>query len=63
MDPRTLLANADDCRSKARCYLGQPEGPFLLRLAGEFERLAGGSGGGKSPAGVSDASGTAGTQA
>jgi hypothetical protein len=40
MDPRSLLANADDCRQKARCYLGRPEAPFLLKAATEFERLA-----------------------
>jgi hypothetical protein len=40
MDPQALHANADECRQKARCYLGQPEASFLLRLAGEFERLA-----------------------
>jgi hypothetical protein len=40
MGTRTLYANADECRYKTRCYLEQLEASFLLRLAGEFERLA-----------------------
>ena len=31
---------AERCRQQALAYLGQPEAPFLLRLAREFERLA-----------------------
>ena len=28
------------CRRKALAYVGRPEGPFLLRVAEEFDRLA-----------------------
>jgi len=31
---------AEDCRRKALAYVGQPEAPFLLRIAREFDRLA-----------------------
>jgi hypothetical protein len=31
---------AEDCRRKALAYVGQPETPFLLRIASEFDRLA-----------------------
>jgi hypothetical protein len=40
LDIRTLYSEAVECRQKAMCYLGKPEAPFLLRVAGEFERLA-----------------------
>ena len=40
MDRVDLYDEAEDCRRKAHCYLGQPEAPLLLRLADEFERLA-----------------------
>ena len=42
-DERPLLSfeeEADDCRRKALAYVGQPEAPFLLRIAREFDRLA-----------------------
>ncbi len=34
-----LSQEAEDCRRKALSYLGQPEAPFLLHLAREFERI------------------------
>jgi hypothetical protein len=49
MDPRTLLANADDCRQKAIHYLGRPEARLLLAAADEFQRLAYGSEGLREP--------------
>ncbi len=39
MDDRALSEEAEDCRRKALSYLGRPEAPFLIRLAGEFERI------------------------
>jgi len=36
----TLEEEAEVCRMQALIYLGRPEGPFLLRVAREFERLA-----------------------
>jgi hypothetical protein len=36
-----LEEEAEDCRRKALAYVGQPEATFLLRVAREFERLAG----------------------
>jgi hypothetical protein len=35
-----LDEEAEQCRQRARAYLGQPEAPFLLRVAREFDRLA-----------------------
>jgi hypothetical protein len=35
-----LDEEAEQCRQQARAYLGQPEAPFLLRVAREFDRLA-----------------------
>ena len=31
---------ADKCRRQAVAYVGQPEGPFLLRVAKAFDELA-----------------------
>ena len=40
MDRLSLGEEADECRRKALAYVGQPEAPFLLRVAREFDRLA-----------------------
>ena len=42
MNPIACKEEAEDCRRKALTYLGQPEAPFLLRIAREFDRLAAG---------------------
>jgi hypothetical protein len=34
-----LLEKAENCRRRATAYVGQPEAPFLLRVAKEFEAL------------------------
>jgi hypothetical protein len=31
---------AESCRQQAAAYVGQPEGPFLLKVARAFEDLA-----------------------
>lgn len=31
---------AEECRRKALAYVGQPEAPFLIKVAREFDRLA-----------------------
>jgi hypothetical protein len=31
---------ANSCRRQAAAYVGQPEGPFLLRVARAFDELA-----------------------
>jgi hypothetical protein len=31
---------AESCRKQAAAYVGQPEGPFLLKVARAFEDLA-----------------------
>ena len=36
-----LEQEAEDCRRKALAYVGRPEATFLLRVAREFDRLAG----------------------
>lgn len=35
-----LREEADSCRRQAAAYVGQPEGPFLLRVATAFDELA-----------------------
>jgi len=40
MENLSLQEEAENCRRKAISYLGQPEAPFLLQIAREFERLA-----------------------
>ncbi len=35
-----MKEEAEICRRKAVRYVGQPEAPFLLRIASEFDRLA-----------------------
>ena len=39
MTDTSLHREAETCRQQALSYLGQPEGPLLLRLAREFDRL------------------------
>jgi hypothetical protein len=40
MGNQHLLLEAAVCRKQALNYLGRPEAAFLLRAAGEFDRLA-----------------------
>lgn len=40
MNSQALHDEAEECRRKALSYLGQPEAPFLLHLAREFDKLA-----------------------
>jgi hypothetical protein len=40
MERTQFAEEAVICRLKALAYVGQPEAPFLLRVAREFERLA-----------------------
>jgi hypothetical protein len=40
MGNQHLLFEAAVCRKQAAYYLGRPEAAFLLRAAGEFDRLA-----------------------
>ena len=35
-----LYDEAEDCRRKARSFVGRPEAPFLLRVARAFEWVA-----------------------
>jgi hypothetical protein len=37
---RRASEEAEICRRKAIRYLGQPEAPFLLRIAREFDKLS-----------------------
>jgi hypothetical protein len=39
--PKLFLdEEAELCRRRALSYIGKPEAPFLLKIAGEFDRLA-----------------------
>ena len=40
MDTDQLLEEAQNCRRQALAYVGNPEAPFLLRVASAFEDLA-----------------------
>ena len=41
MHDTSFSEEAEKCRHQARSYLGRPEARFLLRVAREFDRLAG----------------------
>jgi len=40
MTDEALHEEAELCRQRALSYVGQPEAPFLLRVARELDRLA-----------------------